>query len=407
MKGSAGIPELQLVTLNKLVSKMPAAPNLTFTNMFSEIKAPSDAIEWEVEYGSAGMTPFVAPGAVAPKIGRDGIGNGSAKVAYMKEAGFLDESVLNNLRQVGTDRAHETGQRQVARLVQKLRSRMDRRREWMTAKAVLDGGFSYLEKGGTRITVNYGIPATHLVTLGAAYKWVGGASRNILDDVLTGNQVLADDAGIKAKYCTLNSTLLKTLMLDSTIQALLAKSAFGDGDLFKNPAGVIGTLLSVGPLQVFDDFHEIDIVLTAAATAGDTAIYVTYAEDVAVGAKVRFYDDTKPNTWEDKVVSAVDSSAGTITLSVALVGSYALGKSSVRVREKIVKDNKFVMWSDTNADGMKIAETVLAPFGLGRNYGVVMDTKDEFDPEGTIVRIQNKSLPVVYHPDCSYVLTVF
>jgi hypothetical protein len=118
------------------------------------------------------------------------------------------------------------------------------------------------------------------------------------------------------------------------------------------------------------------------------------------------YNDAKANTWEDKKIASVQPGDGTLTLSVALVGSYVAGKDSVRIREKIVKDNEFIMWSDVNADGMKIAEIMLAPFGLGRNYGVTMDTKDEFDPEGTIVRIQNKSLPVVYHPDCTYKLIV-
>lgn len=406
MKGSAGIPELQLTTLNKLVQKLPASPSLTFTNMFSEVRAESDAVEWEVEYGSAGMTPFVAPGAVAPKIGLDGIGTGSAKVAYMKEAGFLDEVVLNNLRKVGTDRGKETGQRQVAKMVQKLRNRMDRRREWVMSKAILHGGFEYLAKGGTRITVNYGVPSTHVVTLAADRKWVGGASKNILEDILTGTQVLLDDAGVRPKFSTLNTTLLRTLMLDSTIQALLKKSEFGNGDLFQNPAAVIGSLMGVGTLNVLDDFSEVDLVLTANAAIGSTVINVVGAEDVAVGAHVRFYNESKINTWEDRKVSAVDASAGTITLSVALAGAYVAYKDSIRIRDKTVRDNEFILWSDVNADGMKIAENMLAPFGLGANYGVTMDTKDEFDPEGTIVRIQNKSLPVIYHPDCTYKIIV-
>jgi hypothetical protein len=407
MKGSAGIPELQLTTLNKLVEKFPTAPSLTFTNMFSDIRAESDSIEWEVEYGSAGMTPFVAPGAVAPKVGRDGIGSGSVKVAYMKEAGFLDESVLNNLRAVGTDRGRETGQRQVARLVQKLRNRMDRRREWMISKAILHGGFEYLVKGGTRITVSYGVPETHIVTLATDRKWDAGTNKNILEDVLVGNEVLRDDAGIRAKYNTLNSTLLRTLMLDSTIQGLLKKSEFGNGDLFQNPAAVIGSLMGVGPLNVFDDFSEIDLILTGSASIGDTVISVSHAEDVSEGATVRFYNDSKANTWEDKKIASVQPDAGTITLTTGLASAYTAGVDSVRVRDKIVKDNEFIMWSDVNADGMKIAENMLAPFGLGRNYGVTMDTDDQFDPEGTTVRIQNKSLPVVYHPDCMYKMIVY
>jgi len=88
-KGSAGVPVLQLVTLNKLITKLAPNPTLFFANMFPETRYPSDSIKWDIEYGSAGLTPFVAPGAPAPKIGLDGVGEGSAKAAYLKEAILL------------------------------------------------------------------------------------------------------------------------------------------------------------------------------------------------------------------------------------------------------------------------------------------------------------------------------
>jgi hypothetical protein len=91
MKGSQGIPALQLVTLNKLISMFVRPPSNFFTNLFPSQQYDSDAIEWEIEYGSGGMTPFVAPGAVAPAIGIDGIGSGSAKAAFWKEKMYFDE----------------------------------------------------------------------------------------------------------------------------------------------------------------------------------------------------------------------------------------------------------------------------------------------------------------------------
>ena len=57
MKGSEGIASLKLENLNKLISKFPKAPSMTFSNMFPTAPYPSDTIRWEVEYGSAGMTP--------------------------------------------------------------------------------------------------------------------------------------------------------------------------------------------------------------------------------------------------------------------------------------------------------------------------------------------------------------
>jgi len=408
MKGSAGIPELQLVTLNKLVQKFPANPNLFFTNLFAEVDYPSDAIEWEVEYGSAGMTPFVAPGAVAPKIGMDGVGAGSAKAAYMKEATFLDEVVLNNLREPGNPTVHMNAARIVAKQTLKLNNRMNRRREWMMAQAILRSGFTYLDKKGTKITVSYGMPETHKVTLAGDYKWVTGADRNPISDVLTGVEVMKNDAGVAPEYCSLNSTLLRQLMLDSKIQAFLKKSDFGDGDLFARPAHVIGTLFGVGPLHVFDEFHEIEMGLVGSVTASSTTTFeVDDATDVAVGSTVRFYDISQDNVWEDRTVSSKSVANSTITISAVTAKSYKAGVDIIRIREKILKDNEFAMWSSRNADGMPVATTMRAPFGLGRHYGVYMDTDDQFDPEGTIVRIQNKSLPIVEHPDCSYLLTVY
>jgi len=74
MKGSAGISALELVTLNKLISKFDRAPSMFFSSLFPTQPYDSDAIKWEIEYGSAGMTPFVAPGSIAPMVGIDGIG---------------------------------------------------------------------------------------------------------------------------------------------------------------------------------------------------------------------------------------------------------------------------------------------------------------------------------------------
>lgn len=402
-KGSAGVPVLQLETLNKLISKLDKNPNLYFANMFPEARYPSDSIKWEVEYGSAGLTPFVAPGSVAPKIGLDGVGEGSAKAAYMKEAIFFDEVFLNNIREPGSYETYQTAERSLAKGLRKLRNRLDRRREWMMAHAIMNGGFSYSATGGTKISVSYGIPETHSVTLGSTRHWNDGASKNILEDVLLAKQILADDAGVVPDHVMCNSVLLRLLMFDTDIQALLAKSAFGDGNLFSQPAQVIGNLLGVGPLQVFDEFTETEQYLAGNVVAATTTtISVPDATDIEVGSTARFYDTSENNVWEDATVSAVDIPNSTFTISAVTVKGFKSGEDVVRFRKKILADNEFAMFSSRNADGEMIAEDMLAPFGLGRNYGGYVDTNEEFDPEGLVIRIQNKSLPVVYHPDCIF-----
>jgi hypothetical protein len=406
-KGSAGVPSLQLETLNGLVSKLDKNPNLFFANMFPEARYPSDSIRWEVEYGSAGLTPFVAPGSVSPKIGLDGIGEGSAKAAYMKEAIFFDEVFLNNIRQVGTYEEYATAERSLAKGLRKLRNRVDRRREWMMANAIVNNGFSYTAVGGTKISVSYGLPATHNITLGSTRHWTDGASKDILEDVLEWRRILAEDAGVTPDYVMLNSKLLYVLMTDTAIQGLLEKSAFGNGDLFTNPEAVIGQLLGVGTLKTYDEFTETEQYLAANVVAATTTtITVPDARDIEVGSTARFYDVSENNVWEDATVSSVDIPNNQFDISAVTTLGFKANEDMVRFRKKTIADNEFMMFSSRNADGEMIAEDMLAPFGLERSYGVYVDQKEEWDPDGIVLRIQNKSLPVVYHPDCILKATV-
>jgi hypothetical protein len=75
------------------------------------------------------------------------------------------------------------------------------------------------------------------------------------------------------------------------------------------------------------------------------------------------------------------------------------------MRKKFITDNKVGFFA-RSLDGEKIAEFMEAPFGLNRSYGLYADTHEEFDPDGIWLRVQNKGLPVIYHPDCLFTLTI-
>lgn len=407
MKGSAGIPQMQLETLNKLIMAFQRSPQLFFSTLFSTQKADSDTIKWEVEYGSAGMTPFVAPGSVAPAIGLDGVGEGSAKCAFFKEKIYFDEEFLNNLRQLGTYATYQTAERHLARGMKKLRNRIERRREWMAAQMVINGSFNYVTKGDVKASVSYGIPESHLITIPAGYEWDDGVNRNPIGDIFDAKTLLANDAGVTPDYAMVNSELLKLLMMDTKLQELLAKSAFGDGNLFANPAMVLGEILGVGKLLVYDELYETTGWLTSNVTGGSTTtVSVDDATDFEAGGKVRFVDTSENRKWEDRVIDSVNVANSTITVTAAPTNSYKAGEDKVIMRKKFISDNDFLMFSKTSADGDDIAEILEAPYGLGRTWGMQVDTKDEWDPEGTWLRVQDKCLPVMYHPDCSVKLTV-
>lgn len=405
-KGVEGIPALKLEVLNKLLSKLDTAPTMFFSNLFPTVQYDSDEIRWEIEYGSAGMTPFVPPGAVAPAIGHDGIGEASAKAAFYKEKIYFDEEFLNNMREPGTWATYQTAERKLTRGLRKLDYRIQRRREWMIAQMVLKGALTYTQKGGTSFDLSYGIPSTHIETLTSDYKWATGSSADPQADVYDAKTVLADDAGVVPEYCLLNSQLLRHLVTNTDIQSLLKSSAFGDGDLFARPAQVLGTLLGVGTLYVYDELFEVPAILTGNVTGGATTVIpVDDASDFEVGGTLRFQDMSTVNTWEDETISAVDVNAGTVTVDTAPTLNFKAGEDRVTMKKKFIADDEFIMFA-TSRGGEKIGEFMEAPYGLGRRWGKYTDRKFEWDPEGMWLRVQDKGLPVLYHPDTIFKINV-
>ncbi len=407
-----GIPaELHYETLNKVIQKMPAPSSLVFTNMFNSVQYESDRIRWILEYGTAGMTPFVAPGAPAPAMGDDGMySEGSAAAAYWKEKVFLDETRLNNLREPLSYSQRLTAQRQLARQQRRLKNRCMRRREWMIAKALFDHKITYQREGGTKFTVDYGVPDHHKVTLTGDDRWdtgdgTAGTAATPIKDIYEAKENFVDDVGVNPTDFFINSHVLKILMFNTDIQDLLKKSSFGNGDLFARPAQVIGNLLGLGNLTTYDDVFEISAWITQDESAGDTVINVDDATDFEAGETVRVYDLTKPYTYEEGTIDSVSIANNTVTLSSGLSSSYAANRARLVMRKKFISDNKVGMFA-RQVDDENIAEFMEAPFGNDRNFGMYADSKQEWDPEGVWMRVQNKGLPVIYHPDALYTLTV-
>lgn len=400
-----GIPALQLETLNKLISKSDKAPANFFSNQFTSVSYPSDTIKWEIEYASGGMTPFVAPGSVAPTVGMDGTSEGSAKAAYWKEKMYFDEEFLNNLRRPGTTAEYATAERKLAKGAIKLKYRCERRREWMVAQMITQGTLNYQISGGAKFSISYGVPDTHFVTLDPTTRnWKTGTSRNPVEDLFDAKKELANDAAVAPEYCIMNSELLKILILDSKIQGLLEKSKFGDGDLFANPNGVLATLLGVGKITVYDEMYEVQAELST--TPSSTTIYVDDATDFEVGGIVRFINMVKYNVWEDQKITAVDVVASTITVDAQPTLVFVGGRDKVVMRKKFINDNEVILYN-TKSQGENIAEFMQAPYGNDRRWGFYADTKPEWDPEGIWLRVQDKGLPVMYHPDAIFKLSVF
>ena len=405
MAKGAGIAALRVETLNKVSSSIPKPQGNFFSGLFGTSQEESDTVRWMFESGSIGMTPFVAPGSPAP-VTTDDLNwrEGSARAAYYKEKRFFDEEFLNNMMEPEVSLKYIKAEKRLAKTLAKLKYRCERRREWMLTQMMVNGKISYNSEKGLKFTVDYRVPARHKIELATNDKWGTGTNRNPVRDMYDLKDLFSNEIQAPPKYTVMNSTTLRLLVFDSSIQDLLKKSTFGDGDLFANPAPVLARLLGVGDIRIYDELYSARSHIVGNVSVGATSIIVEDAVDMEVGSKLRLYDMSKDDMWEDVTISAIDYSTNTLTVSATTAG-YRGGRDVAEMRKKFVADNMVSMFTD-EFEGEKIAEFMEAPFGLGRNWGMYVDRKDEWDPDGVWVRVQDKGLPVLYNPKTIVTLKV-
>lgn len=411
-RGASEIADLRLSRLQGLITKFQSAPNLKLRNMFPSSNAASDTIEWESQTGFRGLAPFKSPGAKTPQVAPRGVAKHSAKAAFWGEKMPLDEEFLNNLRKAGTREQYQEARATLAQNLSTLRYDVDRREEWMYAKMLSVGSFTYKEKDGIKTSVNYQIPSAHSVTLTSDYKWGTGSSADILGDIRDAKLLLQTAVGANSFLAICTTTVLRYMIENTSITNLLKMEAFPMGNpLGKSASNVIaarpevlGRLLDL-TLMIYDEQYEVEATLTGAVTADSTTVIsVDDAADFEVGATLTFHDVSE-GTSEDETISAVDEQAGTVTVSSAPSTSYKAGEDKVTMTTTFIPKDKFLLFTP-RVDGQPIAEYKKAPFGLDRHYGIKTDKWDTREPDVTWIRAENKGLPILKHRDALYVLDV-
>lgn len=415
-RGASEIPLLRLEVLQEFVTQFKAPPNLVFSNLFGDTRnAESDTIKWESQRGGRGMVPFVPPGAPAPLSAPHGIAQHQATAAYWKEKRYFDEEFLNNLRRPGTDSVHQTAADTLADNLSDIVNRANRRKEWMFTNMLFNNGFSYMVKGGYINSIDYGIPSDHRVSLTSSYYWDTGGSKDIMGDIKDGKRKIAESNGGVVDVAICNSKVLDMMGKDSAIRALLQTNAFGDGSLMAGPginalalvnAKVLGTLLDIKNFLIVDEMYEVKAMLTAAVTGGSTTwLSVSDASDFDAYETLTIWNKDLANTYEQRKILSVDKFNNRIQIEYPFTSSYIAGQTWVTMQRYYVPSDKFFMMA-SSVEGKPIARYIQAPFGLGRHYGLFTDKKEEWDPEGVYIRVQDKGLPVLMHPDAIYTIDV-
>lgn len=399
------IPELKLQVLTKLIKRFMRPATMVLRNLFGADKWESETIKWEAQTGNRGLAPFGSEDKPAPLLSPQGLSEHEAFAAFWHEKMRFGSRFLNNIRKAGTTQAYQKAKKYLATQMMGLRNRSDRREEWMCAQMLSNGSFSYLDTDLNVRSVDYGIPAANKVTLAGNYRW-NQESAAIVSDIMDASITMSNANEAEIDYALFPSEVLKLMVLDSGIQTLLQKSAFGKGDLLADPVRVLGGLLKIKNMVLYDGQYQVRTFLTAALPSGGGAhtIYVDETRDFAVGDTLTVLD-VSAKTSETVTISAVSASAGTLTATGALSSAYKGGEDVVFSTKKFLSTNKFILFAST-VEGQKIAEFAQAPFSLQRKWGQVVDSWEKKDPDGVIVRCQNKGLPVLYFEDAVLIYTV-
>ena len=405
------IPELRLEVLVKFISKFTAPPQLMMTPLLGSKSAESDTITWQSVRGSRGLAPFIAPGSPSPTTAPSGVAEHSAKAAFMSEKISFGEEFINNMKKPGTMQK-QTATQKLATEYANLVNRSRRRKEWMIVKMICDGQFTYAEEGGTKLHVDYQLPAENQVELLGNDRW-GETAADILGNIMDVKTTLKAANNGVIDLAIMNTSVLKLMAKDPQIAALLRKDAFGDGSLYSgavnnlvgvNP-NVLAGLLDIPQLMIYDEAYEVRSYLTSPVVGGvTTVISVENPADFEVGATIRFMD-VSSGMYEDEVIAAVNIEAATVEVVTAPAMTFRAGEDYVMSTKMFVPDNKMTFMTKT-VEGEAIGEWVDAPFGIPGGYGLTPKSWMTIDPDVAWVRAQNKGLPVLYHRDAIIQLKV-
>lgn len=158
----------------------------------------TERIEWSKITNYRHLAPLVLPTQQGRPTFRAEENMTSVKPGYLKPKDAVQDAAMLTRRaglgELGQARPLSPAERYmatVAAVLQKHRSDIERRWEWMAAQAVLYGSITLVDDGYPTATVDFQRAADHSITLGAGNRW-GDTDVNPVDDLDEWNDRMAD-----------------------------------------------------------------------------------------------------------------------------------------------------------------------------------------------------------------------
>ena len=238
--------------------------------LFSRVEmAATEHIDIDIVKGKRKMAPFVAPVVEGKVIESRGFTTNSYKPAYIKQkfvteaAELVDNRVAGETIYGGLSPMERAAQKLAEELVEH-ENMISRREEWMAAQMLTSGTVSVVGEGINQV-VDFGLDATHKITLTGTDLWSDTTNSDPLDDLATWQKLILKDSGVNPNILVGGTDAISKLITHPKVASALdtRRITLGMIDPTDLAPGVVyyGTLLANGvslDVYSYDEWYTDD-----------------------------------------------------------------------------------------------------------------------------------------------------
>lgn len=381
---------LKVATYQNLADMSEPYPELVFSNKYpTAIDYPDSEIKYMVYHEAPGMAPITARGVKAPIHAGGGVSEISQQGILIQEKIQHSEEDVNKVLELkaASPIKAEAFEKIFLKKGETVIKRIQYRKEHMAAMIGCNAGeFDYIDDHGNQFTIDYNLPASHMVALTGTDVWATGSTRTPLEDVYDMKEKIeTDSGGIVTDIYSNSKTFRNMISTDANLLTMIENQKHNQGfNAMSQPWEAFGALFDA-PFRKYDAKQPIYARLT---TTIDTKVFtVDSAIGLTAGDTVKLCKGLNEVAVveEEEVIDSI--SGNTITLVAQPAATFIPGRDSIKANVPFLPDNRLVFWVET-VQGEPLLQWYNAPMGNPTGYGMRAKTWMTDELEDVFQRIQ-------------------
>jgi len=252
-------------TMLRALEQMKPVRTFLLDTFFKTVETSTTKnVDIDIQKGKRKLAPFVAPRMQGKVMDRLGFTTRSYTPPYVKPKmvttaqDFLTRSMGEHIYQAG-DTAAQRAAKQVGKDLAYLEEIITRREEWM-ASQLLQTGKVAIVGDGVDDEIDFGMDATHIITLTGNDLWSDQTNSTPLEDLRAWRRLILKDSGLNSTDVIMGSDAIDSFLDHPDVQNKLdtRRIDLGQIDPRQVPAGAIyyGRIKDVAlDLWVYDEWY--------------------------------------------------------------------------------------------------------------------------------------------------------